>query len=225
MSQNGKIKVYRNKARAQQETFTPYVPQYQKFGIEPEEYKSPTLTPGYTLAVQKTAPSQEHVRGVKPAIRQSYAEAVPSPVGRGRGPLPNVGNNVEQTWSSVDGEIEDDISDVDLNHPMIDNNEYVTDEAFGLENKLESNHYMTKSVMEEAIQNDNVFEAIKELEEDTYLLMMKNVNICAGPLEYIQEQTTALVFGEHEMYQGNPIPIDDIIVIKRVKLKVGVFLV
>ena len=69
------------------------------------------MSPGYATKFVKPQPlPKDNPRAKRPLIRpQPYAEAVPSPVGRGRGLLPNVGNNLEQTWSGVDGEIVDDL--------------------------------------------------------------------------------------------------------------------
>jgi hypothetical protein len=50
------------------------------------------------------------------------------------------------------------------------------------------------------------------------------VPLCSGPKEEIEDQARALVFGEHEMCDGNPVPVDDIVILKRVKVKVGLFL-
>jgi len=215
-------KFYKNKARTQPEAHKKYVPQYQVMGIEPEEYKSAPLANGFSaIAIQKT-PHQEqsHMRGARPAIRQPYAETTTSPLGVGRGFLPNVGNNIEQTWSSVDGDIVDDISGIDLNHNMVDNNDMVTAVALGV-----SDNHIHKIHHHESLENNDSFSILKEIEEDSYLLFLKEEILCSGSLDYIQEQITQLVFGEHELYPGNPISIDDIIVIKKMKIKVGVFLV
>lgn len=217
MTDNRNIKIYKNPARSKPEKYKPYIPQHQVHGIEPVEYKSP-VAPGVTLAVQQTPHAPENVRKFKPA-RQPYAESVVSPIGRGLGVLPNVGNNVEQTWSSVDSEIVDDISDIDLNHPMIDNNDFVGEVSFEATNKTS---FADSDAADDSV---SILETIRDLEEDSYLLMVYGETVCSGPLQYIEEQTTALVFGEHELYLNNPISTDDIIVIKKVKLKVGVFLV
>jgi hypothetical protein len=238
MSNNGKIKVYKNPARnSVDQNNKPYVPQYQLMGVEPEEYKSPVAS-GYHIAVQKTPNSDNEIRGKRPAIRQPYAEAVPSPVGRGRGLLPNVGNNMEQTWSSVDSEIIDNISDVDLNQPLIDNNEFVTAEALNIsENDVQylnednnqplneqEKYFLTKNDLQNHLTNEDLPNILKELEEDNYLILVSGSVICYGSLEEVEEEATKLVFGEHQLFLGNPISADDILIIKRIKLKVGVFL-
>lgn len=247
MSTDKKVKVYKNPERNRPEPHTQYVPQYQLMGVEPEAYKSP-LAPGYTVPVVKT-PQQDNPRTPRPAIRQPYAEAVVSPVGRGRGLLPNVGNNLEQTWSGVDGEIVDDISGpLDPNQPMVDNNDFVSATALGLPEEMEEEEvlpaldevanpprkqftdkpedksFLTKNELQNALTEEYLSTVIKQLEENEYLLLVEGAAICSGPEDYIQEQTRLLVFGEHELYNGNPVSVDDIVVIKRAKIKVGVFL-
>jgi len=238
-----KVKVYKNPERNKPAVHKPYVPQYQSLGIEPSEYKSP-LAPGFKI--QPPSPgSTDNPRTQRPNIRQQpYAEAVPSPIGRGRGPIPNVGNNMEQTWSGVDGEIVDDISEsLDPNQPMVDNNEFVSANALGLTDEEEyteiggdainqvreaSNNieksFLTENVLQNALQEEYLSKLIKQLEEDEYCILVDGSAVCSGPIDYIQEQTRSLVFGEHELYHGNPVSVDDILVIKRVKIKVGVFL-
>jgi len=232
MSTNGKIKVYKNPARNSSEPRQQYVPEYQMRGIDPEQYKSP-VPPGSQIMVQST--NKVDPRSVRPVMRQPYAEAVPSPIGRGRGPLPNVGNNLEQTWSSVDSEIIDDISNVDLDRPMIDNNEFVSEEALGfpedsvdedyMQPKTEAKSFLTENDLQDVLKDEYLTTVIKQLEEDEYLLLVEGATVCSGPLDYIQSETTKLVFGEHELYHKNPVSVDDILVIKRIKIKVGVFLV
>lgn len=248
MSTEKKVKVYKNPERNRPEPHKQYVPQYQLMGVEPEAYKSP-LAPGYAVPVAKT-PSQDNPRTQRPAIRQPYAEAVTSPVGRGRGLLPNVGNNLEQTWSGVDGEIIDDISGVDPNQTMVDNNDFVSATALGLPEEMETEEdevlpsldevtnpprkqftdkpedksFLTKNELQNALTEEYLSTVIKQLDENEYLLMVEGQAVCSGPEEYIQEQTRLLVFGEHELYSGNPVSVDDIVVIKRAKIKVGVFL-
>ena len=248
MPTDKKVKVYKNPARNRPETVKPYVPQYQLLGREPEEYRSP-LAPGYKPGVVQT-PQKNNPRDPRPAIRQPYAEAVTSPIGRGRGLLPNVGNNIEQTWSSVDGEfVIDDISEpVDPNQPSVDNNEFVSAAALGLPEETveiggesidnlrkavyaveeevfqEPQSFLTQDQLQEAINEDGLSGIIKELQEDDYLLLVSGHAVCSGPQEQVEEEARLLVFGEHEAYGGNPVSIDDIIVIKRTKIKVGVFL-
>ncbi len=234
---NDKIKVYKNPDRNKTENYKPYVPQYQLRGLDPEEHKSSTL-PSNVSGAAPILPL-DNSRASRPMIRQPYAEAVASPVGRGKGPVPNVGNNMEHTWSSVDGDIIDDLgNDLPLNpnHPMIDNNDFVSASALGLPPEQlpaldEMQHPASKIFSEPDFQSslngsksDDLYQIIHDLEENSYLLIVSGVAMCSGPLEEIQDQARALIFGEHELCDGNPIPSEDLVILKRTKIKVGVFL-
>lgn len=237
---NGKVKVYKNPARDEKETYKPYVPQYKLRGMEPEEHKGLSST---ILGIQaKVDPLPlDNPRAPRAAIRQPYAEVAPSPVGRGRGPVPNVGNNMEHTWSSVNEEIVDDLgnSSVDLDHEMIDNNDYVTPAALGLppeelpvldevahpqQKIFNPKPFLSEVELKQAIKDDDLFSIVEDLEEGTYLLIVNGVAICSGPLDEIQDQARALVFGEHELCDGNPIPAEDLVILKRATIRVGLFL-
>jgi hypothetical protein len=223
---NERVKTYRNHKRQISEKYTPYVPQYQVWGVEPNEYKSAVVSKNQQ--VKTTTPKEAIQRVRKVGVRQPYAESVPSPLGRGNGPIPNVGNNVEHTWSSVDGEIVDDLSGpIDPNHPMVDNNDVVSNDALGVSKKLsmlnEPQNPQQLTPHMPSVEED-LFPVVRDLEEGAYLLIVSGVPICSGPKEEIEEQARALIFGEHELSDGNPIPDDDIVIIKRVPIKIGLFL-
>lgn len=235
MSNDGKVKFYKNPARKAGETLKPYVPQYQQMGVSPEEYKSP-LSPGYNLGkVVVAKPSMVNPRSPRPIMQQPYAESINSPIGRGRGLIPNVGNNMEQTWSSVDGELVDDISGVDPDHTMIDNNDFVSTTAFG-ESELVSfpeqpkpvpeppKTFLSGNELQNALKNEYLTTLAQQLDKDEYLILVFGEPICSGSSSFVQEQTRDLVFGEHELYPNNPVSTDDIVILKRVEIKVGVFL-
>lgn len=209
---NDKVKFYKNSERNKPEVRKAYVPQYQVMGVEPEEFMSSSQKDG---AVPKKAVSlnetRTHVKTVQP-----YAKMVPSPIGRGRGLVPNVGNNMEHTWSSVDGEIIDDISEdftvIDNDQQMIDNNDIVTPQALGMQDVLE------QTMDDESVKSS--------LPEEGYSLFVLGSFVSSGPLDLIQDQVRELVFGEHPSFNNKPVAVEDIFVFKiqRVKIKVGVFL-
>lgn len=236
MSTKGKVKLYKNPSRNKPDTQKPYVPQYQIMGVEPQEYKSP-LAPGY--AVKVAEPSADNPRKPRAMMRQQpYAEAVTSPIGRGRGPLPNVGNNMEQTWSSVDGEIVDDISMDHSDQPMVDNNEFVSNEALGLPPEpplvveedrrpfvIETEEEPEEEDSEDvSFEGDGLYQALRNVSDGEYLLLIKGEVFASGPLDGIRDAVRQLVYGEHPEYPENPVPVDDILVIKKAKIEVGVFL-
>lgn len=233
---DSKVKLYKNPARSKPEHRKAYTPQYQIMGVEPEEFKS-AITPAHNVHVlAKPQQTADNPRTRTPGMRQPYAESVTSPIGRGRGPIPNVGNNMEQTWSSVDGEIVDDISEeIDSGHPMVDNNDFVSAAALGIQEELPALDEVAnpppkkfvaqqKPTVTSTPDADDLTGILHNLSEGDYLLVVDGVAVCSGPVEEIQEQARLLVFGEHEMCDGNPIPVDDIVVIKRIPIKVGLFL-
>lgn len=234
MPDDKKVKTIRNPERNKPSEYKAYIPQYQIEGKEPGLY-SGGVVPGAKIA----RPNADNPRLKRAPIRQPYAEATVSPIGAGRSPVLNVGNNMEHTWSSVDGEIVDDISNegIDPNHPMIDNNDFVTDEALGFRNGITADELQSQYVMQPPVafeqevesvhkpaSSEDLMPVVADLEEEAYLLIVGGTPICSGPKEQIEEQAGAFVFGEHEMCDGNPVPIDDIIILKRVKVKVGLFL-
>lgn len=227
MSDNSQIKTYKNRHRGEAEKpLKPYIPQYQVKGLEPEEYKSAVIPESPQQVAKNSLLAADNPRLRRRAVRQAYAQAVPSPVGRGRGPIPNVGNNVEHTWSSVDGEIIDDLDGqaMDPNHPMVDNNDYVSEAALGLPPQQEP--FMANDAQQAFVQSDesDLLTVVHDLEEGSYLLLVQGTPVCSGPKDEIEEQARALVYGEHALSSGNPIPDSDIVIIKRVPIKVGLFL-
>ncbi len=264
---DGKVKIYKNPGRNMNADYKPYVPQYQVEGVEPKYHGA--VAPGNFTVARPAALPLDNPRAKRSAIRQPYADVTESPIGRGRGPVPNVGNNMEHTWSSVDGDIVDDLSNdegvefVDPNQTMIDNNDFVTPQALGSVELVEHtpsngavfgfhrnginasdipSPFVPQSVQFEMPEEDttekpgSAFEfnaeardgdllfIVADLADETFLLIIDGTPLCSGPKEEIEEQARALVFGEHELCDGNPIPIDDIIILKRVKVKVGLFL-
>ena len=193
------VKLYKNADRSKPITYKKYVPQYQLLGVEPEEVRS-AVVPNTILAQANPLPPT-NPRSSRAPVRQPYARVIPSPIKKD--PVPNVGNNMEHTWSSVDGEIIDDLS-MEMDHPMIDNNDFV-------------------AVKQEEV-SDPLPEALPRVKEDDYLLLVEGTVLASGSLEEIQECTKDLIFGDHSLCVGNPVPADKITVFKRVKIKIGVFL-
>lgn len=228
-----KIKFYKNPARNKAEAHNMYVPQYKLLDVEPEKYISPTSNnSNVKIAMQKFPYSEENQRNRKPSIRQPYAEIVEQVK---IGALPNIGNNVEQTWSSIDSEIIDDISDFDQSK-FIDNNDFVSENAFGQSamssfeekeelpvlDEIKSPNY-SKKIFTKKQSTFNIASLNDELNENEYMLFIESVPFCSGSLDLIQEELNLLVFGEHSEFDKS-ISIDDILIIKRVKLKVGAFI-
>lgn len=241
-----KIKLYKNSERNNAEAHKTYVPQYQALNIKPEEIQNHSVP---EFGVKKITPSSDNPRSSRTMIRQPYANIQPSPIGRGKGPVPNVGNNMEHSWSSVDGEIIDDVFNeiIEPDHEMIDNNEYVSSTALGLsedsemefnldvhEDMLEDSRdtveemspklFLTESDLKSAIKNqDDTHDALLSLKDEEYILFLDGIVLCSGSLNEVQEEVMKLAYGSHEGFD-RPLSIDDMIVLKKVKIKVGIFL-
>ena len=211
-----KIIFYKNSARNVTTTHKPYIPQYQVLGVEPEEYKSSKLSSNVAVA----APNSDNPRTKKIGIRQPYAEADYNTIMPNKNIMPNVGNNIEQAWSSIDGDIIDD-----LEESQLINNDYVSDGSFGVPMVQEQQPYQKRAVPAlHSKESPDLYSLVNDLEGGAYLLIVNGVPLCSGPLDEIQDQARALVFGEHELSDGNPIPVEDLIIIKRVPSKMGLFL-
>lgn len=130
--------------------------------------------------------------------------------------MPNVGNNIDHSWSSLDKEIIDDISEENImpDHEMIDNNDYVTDQALGINSSVESINHNT----------DDLYLFLNSTDDNSFTLIVNGVIVRNGTLEEIEKEASDLVFGEHPLSNGESIPIENILIVKRIGIKTGLFL-
>lgn len=222
---------YKNPARNNDSDIVrkPYVPQYRQMNIVPEKVAGATLPSNVLIA--RGGSSDDNPRNRKMSISQPYADVSKSSIGNSQ--IPNVGNNMEQTWSYIDGDIVDDISGeivgaLDSNTPMIDNNDFITlpgepVSAIGAKPQDEqSKAFMTENdLMKEVINEDNNFSALKD---DSYILIASGTVVSVSDKQSIQDEACALIFGEHPLCDGQAISAEDVVVLKKVKIKIGLFL-
>ena len=57
-----------------------------------------------------------------------------------------------------------------------------------------------------------------------YILMVLGKLIASGSLEDIEKRVKAIIYGEDQSFSGLEVGLDDIVVLKRVALKIGVFI-
>lgn len=233
---NRNVKLYKNPDREKPETMKRYVPQYQLMGVDPEEYHSATVPPGTLMSRNASQLPPTNPRAPRSPIRQPYAVPTPSLVGRGRGPVPNIGNNLEHTWSAVDGEIVDDISESFNDHQLIDNNDFVSESVFDLnsQNNLDlslgrSQSFMTEEELKNALTQDATVDiegALSgyKISDDELILMVKNTVFEIGDVSTIEKTVRSLIFGEHPICAGIAVSAEDLLVLKSVPIKIGVFL-
>ena len=236
------VKVYKNPSRnKQQKPYTPYTPQHQVWDKEPAMFTATTVSDGVTAARPEPLPL-DNPRTKRPAFQRPMP-APPQPSTQppprfthniipnvGNNIIPNVGNNVEQVWSSLDGEILDDLpSNTDPNQPFIDNNDFVTDRALGFQNgatvqDLPTSSFQAQPFTVETSSPQELLQIMNDLDYDSYLLIVAGTPICSGPQEDIEEQARLFAFGEHETCDNTPISLEDIMIFKKAKIKVGLFL-
>ena len=227
-----KVKIYKNPARKLEDSSAVrqvYVPQYQLLGVTPEESIEKSL-PSNVLIARGGSSDNDNPRTRKLSIRQPYVETVVSTNESSvTGSIPNVGNNMEQGWSYIDNEMVDDITGqvvgkLDDSRPMIDNNDFVEIPGLPLREEVpqdEPKQFMTAQELSEVIDDVKVF---SKIQDDSYILFVSGTIIAVDTMEKIQSIASSLIFGEHPLCDGQAIPIEDIVVLKKIKLKVGLFL-
>lgn len=111
-----------------------------------------------------------------------------------------------------------------LNHNIYTtmDNEVVEDEQLNMFAPLESHDHLNDDHAKNS--NNDLANVLEELVQDSYVLMVNGSAICSGPLLEIEDEVNALIFGTHELCQGVGINPNDLYVLKKVKIKVGVHL-
>lgn len=130
--------------------------------------------------------------------------------------IPNINNN-EQSWVSITG-----VTDNVPPEKLIDNNEFYTQDAL----KNINNAYNTpshKAIMQNKV-TDDLYKTVASIDENEYLLFIDGVPVCAGSILDVQEQAEKFISGTHELSLNQPIDIESLMVIKKVKINFGLFL-
>lgn len=136
--------------------------------------------------------------------------------------MPNVGNNIETTWTSTDFSLVDNPpTSIDPNHPMIDNNEFVSDNVFGY-SPPQPTVQEPVNPFRSPIKVDNT--PATPTESSDYYLFVKGQMISNGTKTTIQGEVEALMYEAHPLSKDYVITPDDIMVLKKVAVNVGVFL-
>ena len=229
-----------------------YIPQYKEHGVEPIHMPAREVPPGTKLPFASQFSNQR--REAATAAVAGYSNVpYASPVAHANPftHIPNIGNNVD--WAAqIDSarDWEEDTS-LDLNHPMIDNNfndpnnwsavpamlpqppsgfaPYKAEEAPTRPPlRIDPANAQTRT---RVFKNKNYFEPPRpETTQasnpavDEYVLMVMGEVIATGNLNDVQAQVSSLVLQEHPLSRDSAIPIDDIVVLKRMKIVAGVFI-
>ena len=121
----------------------------------------------------------------------------------------NVGNNHDHVWTSIDGTYFDENGNevkLDPNQKMIDNN-YIDEEIPVIKNK--------KAPQKKNKTNDKI-------EPGDFILMLSGKIVTTGTIEHVQNEVAKIIFNEETDIHN--VDLEDIVVLKRIKIKVGVFL-
>lgn len=112
--------------------------------------------------------------------------------------VPRTGSSLDQSFVDLNGELVDDAV-LDPAHCMIDNNNFVDPDL------VEDTTDMV-------------------VDRNDFYLFVKDQFIRSGSLELIENEVKELVFGDHVLCENNNITENDIVVLKKVNIKIGVFL-
>jgi len=194
-------------------------PQYQKMGLTPEKVGGNALV-GNVMVLQNKKPEVDNPRTRVPTIRQQpYAESIPDKFAN---TIPNVGNSMDHTWSGIDGEIINDL-EIDPNTKMIDNNSIVDLEG-NYNEILNPAFQLNDSMGNTDTLNVQGLDFILGVEEGQFILLVDDSVVAVGGKDQIVALASSLVFGEHDVCEGNPVPVDSISILKKMPIKIGLFL-
>lgn len=117
-----------------------------------------------------------------------------------------------EMYASVDDVAFDEEGEpIERNGHVVDNNDFV---SFGTQASPPPS-----SRREEAAKADVSSPDIGE-----YILMVLGKLIASGTLDNIEMRVKAIIYGEDPAFKGLEVGLDDIVVLKRVALKIGVFI-
>lgn len=211
------IKFYKNPHREEVEAPKKVELQYEKLGITPLPVSG--AISGHVMVFKKE--NQVEPKPMQHSV--PYAEAVEvTPIKSGQ--LPNIGLR-DNGWSSLNLDLSEEIIEDFDPSKIIDNNDYVdVPELSDAGNRIASTIQTLESESQKMDSYPDLLGTLYDLEESSYLLIVNGMPICSGPLDEIQQEATSFVFGDHELCkEEGPIPLENIMIFKKAKVKVGLF--
>jgi hypothetical protein len=225
-----KTRYFKNLERGKPPVREKYVPQYQLLDREPnpvdfgaEQNTVSRPTPGNKVEVVSRTPfaslTNPRLRPPTP-MPVPYAEEGPSQIGNA--PLPNVGNNVENSYTSLDDmtfDEEGNLVEPDI-HPMLDNNQDDPINYADIPFQVPAPQQATLLEVQEPIADIST----PQVDLGDGMLVVKGEIVSVASLALLEEEVRALILGEHPLSKDNNITFDDIVVFKRINIKAGIFL-
>jgi hypothetical protein len=198
--------IIKNPQRSIPKIHEPYEPEYVRRGIKVQE--APSNAPGVLGSTKKRDTDNsivdrtpgEPIKTVSSSIYvDQWGRVIPAAV------------NTEAIFS-IDQTSDENGAAIPLEGGLIDNNDYVDLGYFSNPTKKpEENKAQTK----ESSSSPNVGD---------YILMVLGKLITTGSPEKIESKVKEIMYGEDKDFAGLEISIDDIIVLKRMAIKVGIFI-
>lgn len=178
--------------------------------------------PFRSIPKTQTKYEPEYVRhGITPKNAPETIATVAIPASRKRDLNSTIQQLVPEVFNSINGQD----FDIDGNEILfetghiIDNNEFV---SFGYApNQIpQTIEIQTPFVVEAATpeKQDNTTPQVGE-----YILMVRGKLITTGNLDKVEKIVRGIIYGENKEFIGQGILVDDIVVLKRVDIKVGIF--
>lgn len=201
------------------QTYKPYKPQYKELGITPVAYTPRQVPPqpqtkqASPMTMAFASKRRETQSVVPPTPNVPYAEP-----GLPANQLLNIGNNIENSWSSAShitpnsfSTVEDN-APIDHNHPMIDNNfEVFANQPLQMRPPLRVEE-VSEPISHMEVSTTQITPAVGE-----YVLLVGSDVMAIGDTQTIQEAAWAL------LTESETLP-DDIVVLKRININIGVSL-
>lgn len=229
-------KLFKNPQRrnAENGNYVPYTPQYQEMGVKPQAlgFEQQVVPPfaAYLLPKTKQAPKK-----IPAPQNVPYAEVGSNSISL-PGQFVNSGNNMENSWSSVDGASMDENGDfIEMNESdmVIDNNEFDQNNwsnvPIAYHAPINEKQILPKQIQQKQAREEEEDERtpvfltnIEPVPYGEYVAMMGIEVVSVGSLEDVQEVVSEVLLGNHPNYSA--VSPDEISVFKRMKVKIGVFL-
>jgi len=195
-----KAKFYQNPNRSSKIETERYVPQYQVHGINPMPVKGfgagaySTPVTNYDMTDFNNNPRTRSPQSRLPYATDGSVESH-SDLHENFNHIPNV-DSTESTWAFSRESSYDVIGGDELN--------------------------LEEDTVNKSLHDIGDDEA-NHLQEDSYVLIFKESVVHVGSLRSTESVITEFMCGSHELCDGKKVNLDDIILLKRVKIKYGLF--
>lgn len=190
-----KVKFYPNPNRSSNITSEKYVPQYKEHGVQPMPVK------GFGGVIPNV-----------PSYNQSMIDPANNPRIRSQSGSPYA---TTDDFDDVTSLAEQDMADLGVSWNFSKESSYDVFDGISFEEDIDN---MIEDFKEERVNEDHINQ-----ENDSYVLIFDENILKIGDLSSIEQVINELISGTHEMSLGKKINIEDLVLLKRVNIKYGLF--